>query len=183
MDEQTLKAQWWYLLFSVRRSVRYHNYRRKFFDALGLWTNFVTIIGGGGVIVSTTTDHSNPTVTLIIGALISLFAALNLVLGFSTRARDHFDLAKRFTKLEQDMTSIGNAPTEEQYREQSNTRLEIESDEPPINRVLDAWCHNELIRAAGSPDSERVTISRAQRFFRQFVSFGEHNLKKVGDHQ
>ena len=182
MSESDLKGSWAILLFGVRRSVRYHNYRRQFFDTLSTWTDFLTIISGGAVVgFAAGTGQTQTVATVVFGALAGLLAALDLVLGFSIKARDHSDLSKRFTRLEQEMTEIGDSPTEGQLHKINTTRLEIESEEPPVKRLLDVWCHNELVRALGHPRSEAYVLGFWQRTFKQFFSFGLDDLKKVDE--
>ena len=158
--------------------MRYHNYRRQFFDTLGLWTDFLTIISGGGVVVSVKVQESF--LAIFFGSLAGVLAALDLVLGFSTKAREHFDLSRRFTRLEQEMTDVGDNPTDENYKKLNKLRLEIEADEPPVKRILDVWCHNELVRALGL-EKEAYQLSWLQVSLKQFVSIGlNKELKKVG---
>ena len=173
----TTNEQWQALLFGVRRSIRYHNHRRKFFDALSVWTDFLTIISGGAVVFFATADKGGP--TAVFGGVASLLAALDLVIGFSIKSRDHFDLSRQFSRLEQAMTLIGDAPSETQLKENINLRLEIELSEPPIKRTLDAYCHNELICAMGYAETEKVELTFPQLFLKQFVSIGEYPRKVV----
>ena len=45
--------------------------------------------------------------------------------------------------------------------------LTIEAREPPIKRYLDLICHNQVARAMGSTDVEKLT--RRQRWFAQWL--------------
>ncbi len=54
-------------------------------------------------------------------------------------------------------------------------RLEIEADEPPIKRVLDTLCHNELARAIGEPSQEKP-VRFLQRLFANFFDFRADRL-------
>ena len=115
--------------------------------------------------------------TAIFGGVASMLAALDLVIGFSIKSRDHFDLSRQFSRLEQEMTLIGDLPSETQLKEKASLRLEIELNEPPIKRTLDVYCHNELICAMGCAESEKVELTFIQRFLKQFVSVGEFPRK------
>ena len=44
-------------------------------------------------------------------------------------------------------------------------RLDIEAKEPPIYRVLDVICHNEVAKALGK-EKYRVKVTRLQRLFK-----------------
>lgn len=175
------KTKWGELLFDVRRSVRYHNHRRQFFDTLGNITRFLTIISGGGVIAFSAAKTQEATPILICGAAASLLAAIDLVLGLSIRAREHFDLSKRFIRVEQTMVEIGDDPTEANFKENAKARLEIEADEPPVYRLLDVWCYNELLRASGHDEKEMYVLNFWQRNLRHFCNLGIQDIKKVGE--
>jgi hypothetical protein len=54
--------------------------------------------------------------------------------------------------------------------------LAIEADEPPILRVLDAICHNELLRAMGYPKEREAQIAWYQRLLASFVDIREHAI-------
>ena len=175
MTNEHIQTRWHALLFGVRRSIRYHNHRRKVFDALGVWTDFLTIISGGAVVFFAMTDQV--TSSAVFGAAAGILAALDLVIGFSIKARHHVDLARQFSKLEQEITLIGDAPTQDELKRKINVRLEIESAEPPTKRTLDAWCHNELLCAMGYAEAEKVELTFLQVALKQFVSVGEYRQK------
>lgn len=60
-------------------------------------------------------------------------------------------------------------------------RLEIEAEEPPILRVVDILCHNELLRAQGYDPTIEATlyydVSPLQRFFAPLFDIRAHNIK------
>jgi hypothetical protein len=58
-------------------------------------------------------------------------------------------------------------------------RLAIEEKEPPILRVLDTLCHNELIRAEGYDKTSYVKVNRVQRLLALFVDFNQSALETV----
>lgn len=168
-------------MWGVRRSIRYHLRRRKFFDQLGFVTNFLTIISGGGAIVSAGGDSPNTIWVIVFGSAVAILSAIDLVVGSSIAARDHHDLARRFSELERDMTSVTGGPSERQLVEFTNRRLELEEDEPPVLRVLDADCHNELVKALDIPKSERVKILWFQSLLMHVVDVLPDRLEKIGD--
>jgi hypothetical protein len=167
-EQEELRKKWSALFFGVRRSIRYHTYRRKFFDTLGVWTNFLTIVGGSGAVVAAV--QSNKVMGMIFGSVAGAIAAFDLVLGFSIRARDHHDLCKSFSELEREMTTADNSRSHELYAKFRNRRLEIQEGEPPILRVLNNYCHNELCRASGK-EAHNVTLSFWQELFKQWFDF------------
>ncbi len=159
------------LLFGVRRSVRYHSHRRRFFDSLGKFIKIFTVIGGVGTI--TTLLGRAPAIwTLVYAAAAGLFSTIDLVIGCAGSAKLHSDLAREFIQLERQMTKAGANLSDEQLGDFVCRRLEIEEKEPTILRVLDLVCHNELCRAMGYERCAEVKLSWGQRFFAQFFDVG-----------
>jgi hypothetical protein len=177
MDKEKIAAKWSDLIFGVRRAIRYHNSRKIFFDSLGDWTNFLTILGGGCVVffvAASTTGRS--TAAIVFGALVSALTALDLVLGYAVKARQHADLSRQFYELEQKMADIGDSPIEEELKTIIRARLEIEAKGPFILRVLEATCHNEVARAMGWPSTDLAEIGFWQDIFKQFFDFQADKL-------
>ncbi len=164
------------LLFGVRRSIRYHCRRTQFLDRLGKCITFFTLAAG---LATTTTlmAHLDPIWAEVCGGLVGAFAVLNIVIGCNEKARLHNDLAREFIDLEIAFEKTGGALSREQLTEFTTQRLRIEAKEPPILRVLDLQCHNELCRAIGRTD-ECVSIGPFQRFFAQFMDINLAKLEK-----
>lgn len=57
----------------------------------------------------------------------------------------------------------------------TNRRLAIEADEPPILRMLDTLCHNELLCAMGQED-EIIKVGFWHRCFAQIFHFHAYRL-------
>lgn len=170
---------WQDLLFGVRKSIRYHVYRRKFFDRISMIADFLIIVSGGTVLGFSASDAH--WWAAVFGALVSIIGSFDLVIGFSNKARDHHDLAREFSGLERRMIKIGDSPTQADYVDCYDRRLEIEEEEPPVIRVLDCYCHNELNKALGKPEEEEVEIDRFQRFLRNCYDLHPETCKKKKD--
>lgn len=158
-----LATKWRNVLFDVRRSVRYHIRRRRFFDRLDQFTNMLGLVFGSTAVYGVMNDNADLK-PLAIGAaaIVTIFSAINLVVGSARQAREHADFARQFVDLEKKM----NATLSEQLlQEITHARLAIEAEEPPIMRVLDCICHNELCQALGY--EERAKITWIQRLFAQ----------------
>ena len=48
-------------------------------------------------------------------------------------------------------------------------RLSIEAEEPPVKRILDVICHNDLARSMGLDREEMWRVKWYQRWVAQFV--------------
>lgn len=163
------------LMFDIRRSVRYHNRRRSFFDRWGLVTNAMTIFFGSAIILAIFHENEMKWVAVTSAALVTLFSTIDLVVGTNRAGRLHFDLARRFNELERAMIQSGDYD-EAALRKFIANRLEIEADEPPVLMVLDSICHNDLMRAMGYDKSEMLKISWLQRFLSQLFDYREHEI-------
>jgi hypothetical protein len=172
------------LLFAVEKSVRYHVRRRQFFDRLEFWNRFLLVISGGATVTLNFNPESNHHVwTIVCGGFVAVFAAFDLIVGFSKAAREHNDLAKEFISLQGEIILAGNEISEIQVRELIGKRLKIEEKEPPKKRVLDVLCHNEIVKATGKNVRHLVRVGRFQKFVADFLDFRADGLEKVMDHK
>jgi hypothetical protein len=182
MEDKKIREKWNELLFGVRRSFRYHTHRRKFFDKLSVWSDFLVIISGGTVVgFASSSETGHRAWMIVFGALVAIIGSFDLVIGFSNRARDFHDLAREFSELERQMTAAQENRTEKDLIAFTNRRLEIEEEEPPILQVLNCYCHNELIKALEFPEKEKVKITFWQSFFKQWFDLFPSSLGKNGE--
>ena len=132
-------------LFGVRKSIRYHQRRRAFFEAAHTVAVTIQVIAGSSAVASVMGDIDH----LAIGfaAFAAVLAAVDLSFGLSRRATVHAGLAQQFAQLEREMVphepdeNVDDA-TATRFRQR---RLEIEESEPPKLRAIDILCHNELV--------------------------------------
>lgn len=173
------------LLFGVRRSIRYHNRRRRFFESLNAWLTILSILSGSVAVVGIISEFPI-TYVLLAASFVTLLQILELVVRPVIAAREHSDLAQRFNWLERKFVSKGrlNASL---LRELTVDRLEIEKDEPTKLLVLDMICHNELARSEGYGKRYYVGIPVVSRFLAHFfdlrasaVTDPEYYDEKVG---
>lgn len=163
------------LLFGVRRSVRYHVRRRMFFDRLNLSASAASVIFGSAAMAAMLSNLGTEWVVLATG-IVTILSAINLVVGSSRMARLHADLAKRFIDLEKRIVVAGEK-AEASLLEFQAERLDIEMEEPPVLRVLDTLCHNELMRSMGYPASSLVQVAWWQRWPAQFIDIADDRLQ------
>jgi hypothetical protein len=163
------------LLFGVRRSIRYHNRRRRFFDGFDRFVKVLSVIGGSAAVAAVV--GSVPGLAVTLASIVAILSAISLVVGPAQAARLHEDLAKRFSKLEYDIVR-SNTPDENQVNNFVAERLLIESDEPPIMRVLDIVCQNELCEAMGYDESELYKVGLVQSLFAPFIDLWPSRIRK-----
>ena len=152
------------LEWGVRRSIRYHSRRRAFFDSLQTTSTFLSMLAGGAA--ATQLAQAGNAVTWL-SLAVAFFSGLALVTRASVRARDHHDLVKQFTEIEKKLLTA----TAETLPALIEQRLSIEATEPPVLRLLDAQCHNELCVAEDRMDGY-FKIPTLRGWFAQISDFG-----------
>lgn len=162
-----LDDRWHEMLFGVRRSVRYHRHRQRFFEWLDRLVSVLCVAWVLVVIYGVFVATPEVAQRLVLAGLVIVMAiAVLYSIGGSPwlRMREHRGFVRRFVELEKRM----NTPASDAVlRQVTHTRLKIEAEEPPVMRVLDCICHNELCQALGYP--ERAHIGFFQRLFAQVV--------------
>lgn len=163
------------LLFDIRRSTRYHNRRRLFFDRVSKWTDALTAISGSGTIITVVSKASN-SISIALAATTAVLSAINLVFDTKGNARLHHDFARQFINIEKVL--IRSDLTAEQLEKAEEDRLDIEAGEPPALRVLDLICYNELAKAMGYGDEEMFDIKYWRAVFVNFFDVLPGSIRK-----
>ncbi len=167
------------LLFGIRRSVRYHSRRRQHYEFfhksvlfLALVLGFVTVAAFADAIGA----EWDTWMKALPAAAVSVLAALDLVIGTTTKSWQHADLLRQFIELERDMQLRSQEPLDDLVREITGRRLQIEASEPPVLRVLDTICHNEQLRSMGYKPEDEVKVGIFQRLFAPLFDLAEWRL-------
>lgn len=171
------------LLFGVQRSVRYHSRRVKFYDGIHQLTTFCTLLFGSATVAmfSDAIVSDLPLwVKLLPSLLVSILAAASISLGVVQKARLHERLMRDFIALERSLKMKESSRSAKFLENAVTSRLEIEVDEPPVLRVLDTICHNELLRAMGYCESKQIKVGFWQRCCAHFFDLREHTLQRTG---
>lgn len=167
------------LLFGVRRSIRYHSRRRGFYERFHAVVLFLAVVFGSatlGAFGGALGEGLPLWIKLAPAVLATVLSAADLVIGSMRKAWQHADLARRFIDLERRLMASSATPDEALVTELTSERLAIEVDEPPVLRVLDTLCHNELLRAMGYPPDRQIRVGFWQRACAQFFDLREHRL-------
>lgn len=139
-----------------------------FFERFDLWTSGMSVIFGSATVFAVISVYKE--LAVAVAAVVSVFSALDIVVGAAKSTRLHEDLARRFISLEKKMSLLGEEnATEQNLKQFTGERLEIEADEPPTLRVLDSLCHNELLEAMGYPRKDFLKIAWYQRWLANLV--------------
>lgn len=171
-----LQKRWDDLLFVVRRSHRYHQYRRSFFDQIDRFSNIASLVFGSAALVAAL--KASQDVIVWTSAGVAFISITNLVFGSAIRAREHSDFVRKYVGLEERMLL---PPTEELLLSIRASRLRIEAEERPVLHVLNCICHNDQLRADDGDLDQYVTIGPVQRFCSPLFDVCAYSLKKKRD--
>ena len=150
------------LLFGIEKSMPYHQRQRSFFERCHRVVMFLIIVSGSAMFV-----QLGPTAAALAGAVL---AALDLAIGFGTRARDHQVLFGRFADLNRRIRRSGETAAE-RLMEWRDDRLMIESEEPATLWALEADCYNEVVHAWGRKVDNPPVLTTWQRLLMHVWSF------------
>lgn len=167
------------LLMDVQRSIRYHDRRKGYYQALLGLSQFVILMFGMTTIATFGAEIGGDWplwVRLLPSVMASTLVAVTLVYRVSDKAWLHHDLKHDFIRLEQRLERIRSSHTPEEVSEIQADRLGIEAREPKVLRVLDTICHNEIMRAMGYEQTELVEIGFIQRLVAHVFDLREHTL-------
>ena len=159
--------------------MRYHDRREGFFLAVRNATDFaVFVLGSVAVLVIADSVGSDwPQVAkLIIPLTATLMTGIALVFQVGAKSALHASLKRRFIALERRLIRHRQNFLETLLDELTQDRLTIEADEPPVLRVLDTMCHNDVVWAMGLDRKKVVPITFCQRLFAQFFDVQRKRL-------
>ena len=156
---ETLDGRTYDLLFGIRRSIRYHLHRRRFYEGWNTLTVAAGVIGGSS---AAATFAANLPATLsflpiVLAAFVAVVSAIDLAVSTGRMANLHADLARRFIALEQAFAH-GRDLKDAEHRKIVAARLEIEAEEPTPLRLLDTLCHYEILRSLGNDPARHPKV-------------------------
>lgn len=176
MTDEELRRKHHALLFATRRAVRYHMHRQRFLDRISNWGSVATAIVGSATFASLLAEQEW---SMYAAAATAIFSAFEVIFRPGRAAREHNGLAREFIMLEQEALRVASTGmTEEAILELQTRRLEIEAKEPPIYRVLDVICHDEVVKALGYPSEHRSNVRAIQRLFKNVIDLWPDSLEK-----
>lgn len=158
--------------FGVEKSRRYHAMLRDHYQRVADGIATSNAISGSGAFVAIL--GSLPLVAGSLTAVVAMGATLDRHYGFAKKAQLHHDLCGRFTDLAADIVTC--EPTEANLRKARAKRLRIEKDAPVVKRLVEIMAHCETARGRGIPEGRLPPLSRWQRRFGCFATFGLHRI-------
>jgi hypothetical protein len=139
--------EFWDFKFGVEVSTLYHDWRRGTMEAAQRFSRFVTIIG----IIVTLATSFNPlgwaphSLEWMIAGILFAIACVNvaeLAFNYNQRAREHWELYRRFSELQVRMGKSATN-TNENLSDWQAEAAAIRRDEPPTMWAVYAMCWNQ----------------------------------------
>lgn len=182
MDDRTRKL-YGDEMFHVRRSVKYHDRRKRFFESVMSFALFLGFVAGPSfVLIGMYTDGSAPIqgqedtavavadwVKYVPAIVTSIVTGWALLAKANIKANLHDRLRSDYIRLRQEMERAKTDCTEQDVARFTATRTAIEDGEPPVKRVVDAICHNEVCLSLGV--RKITSYVKVQPWHRWFGSF------------
>ena len=146
MEPDDLRKRRRELLFDVRKSVRYHDYRRKHYLQLQSIINFLGVVLGSAAFAAL--QQLEPW-NRVFPAGFAVLSAIALVFRVTEKALLHYHLYQRFIGLEREFLDCSEWSSDT-LDELENDKLKIEADEPSVYSALNRLCHNEILMIEGN---------------------------------
>lgn len=137
------------LLFYAKRSQRYHDHRRGFFESVIQWFQFLNLVLGSAGVVYYLGAEGKTEILAIAPAVAAVTSAILISSKAVAMAELHAKLLERCIVFEQRLSRI-RSPTEADIEAFHYERLEIERVEPRVYHAVNRMCRNEVIRSEGT---------------------------------
>ena len=148
------------LLFSVQMSIRYHSKRQGFFEGADQVSNFLLLMFSSAAVAAALKDWSD-FLSVGIGIGIALITSMRIAFRVASKAARHSHFVTEYTNLERELRYMDD---EDEIASVWDSRLNVESEEPPTLINLSKVCHNEVIASQDLDPSYILPLSKPQRF-------------------
>ncbi len=154
--------------FDVAKSMRYHAYRRSFFDKLDKAVK-IACVGTGGATFLLLASSQETWWAKVCALLVASLTAFDIIIGFGNAARAHDKLYRDFTLLAREIARTTGL-NETKLAEWAERRLEIETEEPGTMDWLERECSREEAVARGAQVNEAWNLPGWKVRLSQLVS-------------
>ena len=152
--------------YYIAISIDYHQRRISFFDWWHKIIIFLGIVFGSGAAAAILAEEYR-IFAAAAALVIVVLNALELVFGISAKARLHSELRRRWIDLE---TELGNDPESEEHRKLiQSKRNAIETDEPPVKKMVMQLSANAYHHARGNND-QKVHVPYWIELFAHYIN-------------
>jgi hypothetical protein len=156
------------------RNALYHTARRRHFESMGRFLNFLVIIAGAATLAEFPALNSAAYLKSLPPMVSLLAGTIALVYDFSGQARDHQFLQSRYYEILSEVEAAIQIEEVDIHR-WIGQMTKIYADEPPMLRALDAVAYNEASDSLGG--SWRVRVSWLQNLTRHYWAWEQASFK------
>ncbi len=157
-----LELDRWDILHWAKVTFRYHKKREWFFNMCDLGTQLICTLAGLTLFAKFFSD------VWIAGAVVAVLSVLALLVRYGDCKQRHIELAKRAQQLIGEIEKLPLADVTPQHvAGWTQTRSQINSDEPPCIKTLVALCEWEQCVEDGWPD-HAPKLTRREKLHRHF---------------
>lgn len=175
MSDETIFS----IKFQALRNAVYHKSRQRRLEWWARVANLVTIMLGSTA-AAKAFGYGGELTEVFIGFLVAAVGALQLVYDWSSRARTHEFLQRRFYEVLAKLEEIDEDDISRVELQKFNAELtRIYADEPPTLRALDAVAYNEALDSLGGAKGDRLEISWWQALWKHTYAFAETHFDTV----
>ncbi|MCG6272323.1 hypothetical protein K6U70_09110 [Vibrio vulnificus] len=160
----------WGLLWNARLGIRYHMHLHAAYSRMGKFiTAFTLLMSTAAFTAVYQSEGVPPELAKWLVCIAALLQIIELVVDTKAKAILHSTLRQKYLHFE--LSLLGRQYIlESEEKEFNQERVSIEVEEPPINRALLDFCHNELVNIYYAPESRKehlVSLSpfAKMRFF------------------
>ncbi len=165
------------LQLNILRNALYHAGQRRRYERLTRWSNFLVIVLGASAMGDIARFAGLAGSAPVLGAATAVLGALQLVLDFGGKARDHQVLQRDYYILLAELDERPDADEAELAR-LTAAMTRIAAGEPPTLRALDAKAYNDALSGLGHWDQdERLYVPFWQRLVGRFCAFDGYDYK------
>ena len=169
-------------MFHVRRSVKYHDNRWGFYDKILSASMFLALATGPALValfaIESLRDMEPAWVRYLPAVFTSVFTGTALILRVNAKANLHSELRSSFIRLRKEMELGRGTMSDSDVAGWTAQRLDIETREFPINRVVDALCHNEVLQSMGVADHTKyVRVLTWHRIIGPYTRYFDKKLR------
>jgi hypothetical protein len=133
----------WELDLAAAKSIRYHAYRRSFWQSLDHACKVLSIFTGTAVVVSVL---NSGTMSVILAIFVEIFSTADVVFSFGDRVNSYDKLYRDWSDLRQQVILIKKDDCEALIKMKAR-RIEIEQSEPSI--IPSLWLSKQPAEFAG----------------------------------
>ncbi|MCA8880357.1 MAG: hypothetical protein KDA73_10485 [Rhodobacteraceae bacterium] len=165
--------------FNALRNALYHTARRRWFERLNRFFNFLVVVLGATAVGDFLAAASYGQAYL--GLAVAIIGSLQLVFDFGGNARVHQTLQREYYYLLADIEAKID-PSDDELANWQGRMVRITADEPPMLKALDAKAYNDALDALETFDQgERLVVPFWHWVFGWLFPFDGRRYDKISE--